>query len=74
MLPLLFLQVAYKIVWFLAVAHPLWSAGQWDAEAAGMAKSFAIPVVLDLLVIPWRYVLAHYARKRGDRWRAAETS
>jgi hypothetical protein len=71
MLPLLLLQLLYKLVWLFAVALPLWSAGQWDARATGMTKNFVIPVVVDVLVIPWSYVLAHYVRKRGESWALA---
>jgi hypothetical protein len=28
-----------------------------------------IGIVLDLIVIPWPYVFAHYIKKPGDRWR-----
>jgi hypothetical protein len=28
-----------------------------------------IGVVLDLIVIPWPYVLENYVKERGDRWR-----
>ncbi len=69
MLPLLLLQLFYKVVWLLAVALPLRSAGQWDPRAAGLTKTFVIPVVLDVLVIPWAYVLANYIKKPGDSWK-----
>jgi hypothetical protein len=64
MLPLLFLQLFYKCVWLLAVALPLASAGRPSTLTGG----FVVFVVLDLLVIPWRYVLATYVTTRGDRW------
>ena len=69
MLPLLLLQLFYKAVWLLAVALPLWSAGQWDARATGLTRTFVLPVVLDLLVIPWAYVIANYIKKSGDSWK-----
>ncbi|HEX9671289.1 MAG TPA: hypothetical protein VGC93_17610 [Thermoanaerobaculia bacterium] len=69
MLPLLILQLFYKSVWLLAVALPLSSAGQLDPIASGLTKGFVGAVVADLIVIPWPYVLAHYVRKPGDRWR-----
>lgn len=71
MLPLLLLQLSYKVVWLLAVALPLWSAGNWDSRATGLTKTFLIPVVLDLLVIPWAYVYANYMKKPGDSWKLA---
>lgn len=67
MLPMLLLQLLYKAVWLIAVALPLWSAGR----PSEMTRAFLIPVVIDLVVIPWSYVLANYVTKRGDRWRSA---
>ena len=69
MLPLLLLQLFYKVIWLLAVALPLHSAGQWDPRAAGLTRTFVLPVVLDVLVIPWAYVLVNYLKKPGDRWK-----
>jgi hypothetical protein len=65
MLPLLLLQLFYKSVWLIAVALPLWSAGR----STDLTKPFVIGVILELIVIPWPYVLTHYVKKRGDRWR-----
>lgn len=65
MLPLLFLQLVYKLVWLLAVARPLHFAG----AAEQMTTVFAVGLVLDLVVIPWPYVWSHYVRARGDRWK-----
>jgi hypothetical protein len=44
---------------------PLRSAG----ISTDLTKVMAIGVVVDLIVIPWPYVLANYVKKRGDRWR-----
>jgi hypothetical protein len=65
MLPLLFLQLAYKVVWLLAVARPLHFAG----SAKEMTTVFAVGLVLDVVAIPWPYVWAHFVKARGDRWR-----
>ena len=65
MLPLLFMQLFYKSVWLIAVALPLWLAGR----STGLTGGMVIGVVLDLIVIPWPYVLANYVKERGDRWR-----
>jgi hypothetical protein len=65
MLPLLLLQLLYKTIWLIAVYLPLRSAGQ----STGLTKAMVGGVVVDLLVIPWSYVLAHYVKQRGDRWR-----
>ena len=66
MLPLLLLQMLYKSIWLIAVYLPLSSAGQ---STGGLTKAMVGGVVMDLIVIPWPYVLAKYVRQRGDRWR-----
>lgn len=65
MLPLLLLQLAYKSIWLLAVALPQWST----VGSTGLAKAMVIGLILDLIGIPWRYAVAHYVRRPGDRWR-----
>jgi hypothetical protein len=65
MLPLLLLQLLYKSIWLIAVWLPLRSAG----VSTGLTKTMAIGVVVDLIVIPWPYVLTTYVKQRGDRWR-----
>jgi hypothetical protein len=65
MLPLLLLQLLYKIIWLITVAVPQWSA----VRSTDLTKAMLIGVVLDLIVIPWPYVLANYVKKRGDRWK-----
>ena len=65
MLPLLQLQISYKLIWLIAVAYPLWSAGRLNPGAIWAVRVFAGIVVLDLVVIPWPYVLEKYIR--GDQ-------
>jgi hypothetical protein len=65
MLPLLLLQLLYKSIWLIAVYLPLRSAG----VSTDLTRVMAIGVVVDLIVIPWPYVLATYVKQRGDRWR-----
>ena len=65
MLPLLLLQLFYKSIWLIAVYLPLRSAGQ----STDLTRVMAIGVVVDLIVIPWPYVLTTYVKQRGDRWR-----
>jgi hypothetical protein len=65
MLPLLLLQLFYKAVWLLAVALPMWSV----IRSTDLTRAMLIGVVLDLVCIPWPYVLANYVKGRGDRWR-----
>ena len=64
MLPILFMQLFYKTFWMFAVYLPLRAAGR----TTDLMQPFLIAIVIDLLVIPWTYVFAHYLRKPGERW------
>jgi hypothetical protein len=74
MLPLLLLQLVYKALWLAAVALPMWSA----VRSTDLTRAMVIGVIVDVLGIPWSYVLTIYVKERGDRWReqarAAATS
>lgn len=67
MLPILFFEITWKAIWSLAFALPLWRAGRVDAETAQTAAD-CLPIVIVLVVVPWRYVFEQYVAKRGDRW------
>lgn len=67
MLPLLFFELAWKSIWIVVVALPLWSTHQMDAATWETAKACLMGVIFPV-VIPWPYVFANYVRKRGDRW------
>jgi hypothetical protein len=69
MLPLLFVELAWKTVWVLSFGLPLWSAGQLDAGTAETLQACLFGVVLCPLVIPWGYVRRHYFAAPGDPWR-----
>ena len=68
MLPLLLWELVWKSIWLIVVALPLWSAGQMD-ESTWATAAACLMVVIVPFVIPWRFVFAHYVKKRGDRWR-----
>ena len=71
MLPLLLLHLAYKTIWLLIVALPLCLAGAaFDATTTAFTWAMAVGVLLDLLIIPWGYVIANYVRHPGEPWRA----
>jgi len=64
MIPLLLVQFSYKLIWIIIVAYPLWSANQLTGSPAqGLTKANSTGIVLDLLVIPWSYVLKNYILK-----------
>ena len=66
MLPLVLLQLLYKSIWIVGIGIPLWRAGHGNT-VVGTMRFFAIIVVVDLIVIPWRYVFEHYIRAIGKR-------
>lgn len=59
MIPLLLLQFLYKSVWLIAVAFPLYRINQFD-DAKSLTIIFIVGIILDLLIIPWRYVFKKY--------------
>ena len=63
MLPVLFMQLFYKAFWLLAVYAPLRAAGR----SSDLTWGFVIGIALDVVVIPWTYVFAHYVKQPGDR-------
>jgi hypothetical protein len=65
MVPLLLLQMLYKSIWVIAVALPLWST----FRSIELTRIMGMGAVMDLIVIPWPYVIANYVKKPGDRWR-----
>jgi hypothetical protein len=71
MLPLLFFELAWKAIWLLAVALPLWSAHRMDADTLETANE-CLAVVVIVALIPWDYVAAHYLTGRGEPWLPAQ--
>jgi hypothetical protein len=69
MLPLLLFELVWKSIWLIAVAFPLWCAQQMEADTWETINACLMGWVIFPVVIPWRYVLANYVTKRGDRWR-----
>ncbi|HEY0413629.1 MAG TPA: hypothetical protein VGD66_10845 [Allosphingosinicella sp.] len=69
MLPVLLFELAWKTIWLIAVGVPLWRAGRLDADAIETGKACLLGAILMLVVIPWPYVLAHYVRQSGERWK-----
>ena len=66
MIPLLLFELAWKSIWLGVVALPLWSAGTMDADTWDTASACLMGVIFPV-AIPWRYVVANYVLKRGDR-------
>jgi hypothetical protein len=54
--PVLLLQIAYKMIWFLAVIFPLLATGNFPSYAFVHVVVFASYIVGDLIAIPFWYV------------------
>lgn len=63
MLPMLLLEISYKLVWLWIVAYPLWVSNTLSGSSAeGMTRVF-LPVLLPILFVPWKYVFKTYTSK-----------
>ena len=69
MLPLLFFELVWKSIWIVAIGLPLWSAHELNPDTRETLEDCLMGLVLFLLVLPWHYVLTHYIKAPGDRWR-----
>ena len=60
MLPLLLLEIFYKLLWLFLVAYPLWSTNQLTGSPMGK-RTFAFSlVILAIIAVPWRHVYNTY--------------
>lgn len=60
MIPMLCLEVFYKLLWLALVAYPLWrSGGLVGSSVQGMTMAF-LWVLLPIIAIPWPYVVRIY--------------
>ena len=61
MIPLLLVQFSYKLIWLIIVAYPLWEINQLKGSSAEeMTIVMASGIIIDLVVIPWPYILKNY--------------
>lgn len=72
MLPLLLFEFAWKTIWCVGIALPLWRAGMLAGEAAETFRETFLGVVLCPLIIPWRYFWRTYLAGAGEKWREAK--
>ena len=70
MLPVLMWEFVWKAIWLGIVAYPQWAAGTIDEATAATAMECMVAVLIPI-VMPWGYVIEHYVRAPGARWRAA---
>jgi hypothetical protein len=70
MLPVMFFELVWKLIWLIAFGLPVWYSGGLDADRSSTLGDCIFGVVVVLIVIPWDYVLDHYLKRAGDRWRS----
>jgi hypothetical protein len=63
MLPILLLEIFYKVLWLAIVAYPLWSNGTLAGSPAESATSAFLWVLLPIVAVPWAYVFGNYIYK-----------
>ncbi len=63
MLPIVLLEIFYKLLWLSLVAYPLWAKGALaGSPAEGITSSF-LWVLLPIVAVPWGYVFTNYIYK-----------
>ncbi|MGB8321992.1 MAG: hypothetical protein WCE52_03430, partial [Candidatus Acidiferrum sp.] len=60
MLPIVLLEIFYKVLWLILVAYPLWAKGTLeDSPAEGITSQF-LWVLLPIVAVPWGYAFRSY--------------
>jgi hypothetical protein len=60
MLPILLLEIFYKVMWLILVAYPLWSQGKLAGSPAEDTTMVFLWVILPIVAVPWGYVFGTY--------------
>jgi hypothetical protein len=68
MLPILFFELLWKLIWLVAFGIRLWSLQRLSAEAAETAANCLFGIALVIIVVPWGYVLKNYIRLSEERF------
>jgi hypothetical protein len=68
MLPLLFFELLWKVLWVLTWGLPLWSAQQVTPDSEQTLISAVVGIVLVPLAIPWGYIFKQYVKASGNEW------
>jgi len=74
MLPLLFFELVWKVIWVLVFGLPLWYAQKLDPDTQETLNACLMGVVLVPIVMPWGYVFRHYLKAPGAPWGKQSTA
>lgn len=67
MLPLLFFELGWKLIWLLSVALPHWTGGTMD-DAMAQTAIECLAVAIFIPFMPWYYVWRSYVTAPGEPW------
>ena len=60
MLPIVLLEIFYKVLWLILVAYPLWSNGMLAGSPAEAITTPFLWVILPIVAVPWGFVFVTY--------------
>ncbi|TMP28500.1 hypothetical protein CWB99_11340 [Pseudoalteromonas rubra] len=60
MIPVLLLEIIYKLIWLVLVAYPLWQADRLVGSGLEETTFAFVLVILPILAMPWHYVFNRY--------------
>ncbi|WP_015049132.1 hypothetical protein [Simiduia agarivorans] len=65
MIPVLLLEIVYKVLWLILVVYPLWRSNELVGSGVEeTAFAFGL-VILPILAMPWGYVFNRYVMGRS---------
>ena len=65
MIPILWLEIFYKLLWLGLVTYPLWKSGELDGSPAASTTYAFAWVLLPIIAMPWAYPFKQYMRPAG---------
>lgn len=60
MLPIILLEIFYKVLWLVLAAYPLWANGTLAGSSTEGIASVFVWVIFPIVAVPWRYVFVNY--------------
>lgn len=69
MLPVLLLELVWKVFWLLVYALPMYLNHSLDEYAQELVLACAMGVILTPLVLPWGYLITHYLKAPATPWK-----
>jgi hypothetical protein len=63
MLPIVLLEIFYKVLWLILVAYPLWSKGTLAGSPAEAITTPFLWVILPIVAVPWGHAFSNYIYK-----------